>query len=136
MSRGGVVPVAERTYGTSAPSGGKCFCSSNGLGDLGLAASGSAAAPSAGAAPSAAAAASAGFASSFGAGGGVGSFGGGGGVLGFGRRSVQMGSTPGMRSTKAKSRSSPISAKRIFSMISSSDVGAAMSVIWRSGGYV
>lgn len=77
--------------------------------------------PSAAGAPAAAASS---LGASLGAGGGVGSFGGGGGVFGFGRRSVQIGSTPGMRSTKAKSRSSPISAKRIFSMISSSVFGS------------
>uniref|UniRef100_A0A182LXH3 Uncharacterized protein n=1 Tax=Anopheles culicifacies TaxID=139723 RepID=A0A182LXH3_9DIPT len=106
----GVVPVDERTYGTSAASGGKCLRSSNGLGVRALVgAAGAPSPPAAAASPSPPAAA----ASSFGAGGGgggVGSFGGGGGVFGFGRRSVHIGSMPGIRSTKAKSRSSPISA--------------------------
>lgn len=50
--------------------------------------------------------------------GGDGSFGGG--VGGFGRRYVQIGSIPSIRSTNVKSRSSPISAKCSFAIISSS----------------
>lgn len=111
------------TNGTSAASGGKCLLSSNGDGSLGMGAgtstpgipSTTTTSPSSVTTVVTAPATTATDSAILG---GDGSRGGG--VGGLGRRYVQMGSIPSIRSTKVKSRSSPISAKCSFAMINSS----------------